>query len=348
MMAKKAKKPISVGVIGLGRSGYDIHIRRMRGDDRFWISAVTDWIPERMEEVEEEFKCATYPDYEALLAESDCDVVVVATYSNTHAPISKDVLKAGYHCICEKPISDSFQAARGLVGTAKKLRKKLFVHQNYRFQLEARHILDVIKSKRIGEVFEIRMRALSFSRRNDWQTLQEYEGGVINNTCPHFIDLGLQFLGAPVKDIFCDLKHIAAAGDAEDHVKLVLKAENGRVYDMEVSSVCKFPEPKWTVLGSEGTLLSDGKTSKIEWFDPKKLKVLPTLEEAPPDRTYGNDDVIPWKSEQVPSVGPSVGDFYDNVWAVLRERMAMIVKPEEALEVVRVTQAAKRASGFYE
>ena len=31
-------KPLKVGVIGLGRSGYDIHIKRMRGDDRFQIS----------------------------------------------------------------------------------------------------------------------------------------------------------------------------------------------------------------------------------------------------------------------------------------------------------------------
>ncbi len=345
-MAKQ--QPISVAVIGLGRSGYNIHIRRMRDDERFRITAVTDWIPQRMEEVQAEFGCATYPDHTALLEDADADVAVVATYSSTHVPISKAVLHSGRHCICEKPISDSYQAARSLVELAKKSGKKLFIHQNYRFMAESRHILDVINSKRIGEVFEIRMRALGFSRRNDWQTLAKYDGGVINNTCPHFIDLGLQLLGAPVRDVFCDLKHVAAAGDVEDHVKVLLKAENGRVYDMEVSSVCKFPEPKWTLLGSYGTLLSDGKTSKIEWFDPKKLKKLEAIEAPPPDRAYGNDDTIPWQSEEVPSVGPSIGDFYDNVWAVLRERKAMVVKPEQALEVVRVTQACKRASGFYE
>ncbi len=345
-MAKK--QPIKVGVIGLGRSGYNIHIHRMRGDDRFRITAVTDWLPERMEEVQAEFGCVTYPDHRALLRDADADIVVTATYSDTHAPISKDVLKSGRHCICEKPISDSYQAARSLMDTATKQRKKLFIHQNYRFQAEARHILDVIKTKRIGEVFEIRMRALGFSRRNDWQTFSKYHGGVLNNTCPHFIDLGLQFLGAPVKDVFCDLKQIASSGDVEDHVKVLLKAENGRVYDMEVSSVCRFDEPKWTVLGSCGTLLSDGKTSKIEWFDPKKLKKLPAIDQPALDRKYGNDDVIPWRSEEVPSVGPSIGDFYDNVWAVLREGRAMVVKPEEALEVVRVTQACKRVSGFYD
>ncbi len=341
-----AAKPLKVGVVGLGRSGYDIHILRMRGDDRFRITAVTDRIGERMEEVAEEFGCTTHEDHQALLRDGDADVVVVATYSDTHAPIARDLLKAGYHCICEKPIADSLAAARSIVTAADKAKKKILFHHNYRFMAEARHLMDVINSKRIGDVFEIRMRALGFGRRNDWQTFRKYHGGVLNNTCPHFIDLGLQFLGAPVKDIFCDLKQIASSGDVEDHVKVILRGENGRVYDMEVSSACAFPEPKWTVLGSRGTLVSDGKTSKIQWFEGK-LGKLPAIETPTPGRTYGNDDEIPWKTEEVPSEGPDIGDFYDNVWAVLRERKAMVIRPEEAVEVVRVTQACKRMSGYY-
>lgn len=341
-----AAKPIKVGVIGLGRSGYSIHIHRMRGDKRFQITAVTDWIPERMEEVAAEFGCTTHKNHKALLREADADVVVVATYSDTHAPVARDVLKAGFHCICEKPIADSVAAAQSIVDAAEKAKKKILFHHNYRFASDARHILDVINSKRIGDVFEVRMRALGFSRRNDWQTFRSHHGGVLNNTCPHFVDLGLQILGSPVKDIFCDLKQLASSGDVEDHVKVLLRGENGRVYDMEVSSVCAFSEPKWTVLGSRGTLVSDGTTSKIQWFDGK-LKALPNIETPTPGRTYGNDDVIPWKTEEVPSVGPSIGDFYDNVWAVLRDRKKMIVKPEEAVEVVRVTQACKRMSGYY-
>jgi hypothetical protein len=56
--------------------------------------------------------------------------------------------------------------------------------------------------------------------------------------------------------------------------------------------------------------------------------------------------VVPWQTEEVPSVGPSLGDFYDNVWAVLREGKPLIVTPEEAFEVVRITQLAKARSGF--
>jgi scyllo-inositol 2-dehydrogenase (NADP+) len=341
------RKPITAAIVGLGRSGYNIHVARLRDDERFRVTAVTDWIPARRDAVAAELGCEAFPDHKALLRGAEAEVVVVASYSNTHAAIARDALRSGRHAVCEKPVADSVPAARSLLEAAKHSRGKLLVHHNYRFAADVRHILEVIRTKRIGEVFEVRMRSFDFSRRNDWQTLLKYDGGVFNNTCSHFIDAGLQFLASPVKDVFCDLKLISDVGDAEDHVKVVLKAENGRVYDMEVSSACKFPEPKWTVLGTHGTLISDGRTSQIAWFDPRKLGKLKVVETPHPQRKYGNDDVIPWQTEEVPSVGPSIGDFYDNVWGVLRERKPLIVKPEEAFEVVRITQLAKRRSGFH-
>lgn len=345
MMA--SKQPIKVAVVGLGRSGYGIHIKRLRDDARFQIAAVTDWIPERCKEVQDEFGSQIFPDVKSLLKGADAEAVIVASYSNTHAQISIDAMKSGRTAICEKPIADSVATAKRMLSTAEKTGQKLLVHHNYRFFPETRHLLDVIKTKRIGEVFEIRMRALGFSRRYDWQTLQKFDGGIINNTCPHFIDLGLQLLGSPVKEIFCDLKQIASYGDVEDHVKVLLKGETGRVYDMEVSTACKFDEPKWTVLGSHGTLISDGTTSKIAWFDPKQAGKYDVLEDPTPDRSYVSDTKLPWQEEEVPSVGPSIGDFYDSVYAVLREGKQPVVLPEEALEVVRVTQECKKKSGFY-
>ena len=342
-----AKSPIKVAVVGLGRSGYDIHIKRLRGDARFQIAAVTDWIPARCEEVQKEFGSQTFPDVESLLKGADAEAVIVASYSHTHAQISIDALKSGRAALCEKPIADSVADAKKMLATAEKTGQKLLIHHNYRFFPETRFLLDVMKSGRLGKIFEIRMRAFGFGRRYDWQTQRKFAGGVLNNTCPHFLDLGLHFLNSPVKEIFCDLKQIASYGDVEDHVKVLLKAESGCVYDMEVSSVCKFSEPKWTLLGSHGTLVSDGATAKIAWFDPKKAGKYKVLETPTPDRSYVSDEKLPWQEEEVPAVGPSIGDYYDNVYAVLREGKKMVVKPEEALEVVRVTQECKKRSGFY-
>jgi len=339
--------PIKIAIIGLGRAGYNIHVRRLREDPRFCITACADWIPARLKEMRDEFGCATFKDYETLLKEAEAEVVVVATYNHTHAPITIEVLRSGRHAICEKPMAASYAEAKKMLATAEKKGLKLMIHHNYRFFPETRYLIDIVKNKRLGDVFEIRMRSLHFARRYDWQTLRKFAGGVLNNTCPHFLDIGLQLLEAPVKDIFCDLKQIASFGDVEDHVKVVLRAENGRVYDMEVSSVCKFPEPKWTILGSHGTLISDGTTSKLAYFDPKKAGKYRVLEKPTPDREYVQDEKIPWQEKEEPTRGPDIGDFYDNVYAVLRENKPMIVPPQEALEVVRITEECKKRSGFY-
>jgi len=342
-----SKKPITVAVVGLGRSGWNIHIARMRGDERFKVTAVADWLPERLEEARAEFGCATFADHKSLLKEADAELVVVATYSDTHHSVTCDALRSGRHVLVEKPMAKSLAAAKRMAATAQKAKRKLFVHHNYRFYPDVRHILDIIKSKRIGEVFEIRSYNWGFARRNDWQTLQKYAGGLLNNWGAHMIDVMLQAFGAPVTELFSDLKLISDVGDAEDHVKLVMKAENGRVGDIEISTSCRAEAPKWMLLGTHGTLISDGTTSTIHSFKPSKLKKLRVVETPPPDRTYGNDDVIPWETEQVPSVGKSIGDLYDNIWGVLRERKKMIVTPEQALQTMEIIEKARRKSGFH-
>lgn len=341
------KNPLKVAVVGLGRAGWDIHIRRMRDDERFRITAVADWLPDRLKEAAEAFGCATFSDHKAMLKGADADLVVVASFSDTHPSITRDALKAGYHTVCDKPIANSVAEAKSMIAAAEKSGKTLLIHHNYRFFPEVRYLLELVNSKRLGEVFEIRMRALHFGRRWDWQTMRQHYGGVLNNTCPHFMDIGLQLLGSPVRDLFCDLKQVISPGDVEDHVKVILRGENGRVYDMEVSSVCKVEEPKWTVLGSLGTMVSDGRTSKLQWINPKASSRIKQTDGAAPGRDYCQDTGLEWHEAEEPTVGPSIGDFYDNVWAVLREKKKPVVTLEQALEVVRVTQACKKVSGYY-
>ena len=339
--------PIKAAVIGLGRSGWDIHVHRMRGDERFQIAAVADFLPERREQAEAEFGCAVFSDHKGLLKAADAELVVVSSYSFTHASIATEALSSGRHVLVEKPIAmnttqvDRMAAARDAAG------KKLFVFFNYRYTKDARHIKEVMTSGLIGDVFEIRIRLLGFSRRNDWQTQRAYGGGVLNNTCPHFLDLALRLLEAPVVETFSDLKLISDVGDVEDHVKLVLSGANGRIVDLEVSTSCAFSEPKWTLLGTCGTLTSDGKTSQIKHFDPNKLGNLSVIKGPAVGRRYGNDDQIPWEEKTVPSEGAVPYDLYDNVYAVLREGAEQDILLDEAREVVRITEAARKKSGFY-
>ena len=342
------QKPITVGVIGLGRAGYNIHIKRMRDDGRFVVAGVTDWMPERSAEVAAELGCPSYGSYREMLRRCDCEAVVVASASSTHPAVTRDAFAAGKHVICEKPMAAGTRSAQSMIRAGEKAGKLLFMHHNRRFSAEFLHLMDIVQNGPIGRVFEIRMRYLAFRRRDDWQTMRKFDGGQLNNTGSHYLDLGLQLLGSPVKQVYCNLQQIASAGDCEDHVKVLLTAENGRVWDMELSTACKFPEPKWTILGTYGTIISDGSTSQVEFFDPAQVPPMEATEVPSAQRRYDNDDVLPWQSMELSAAdAPKIGDFYDNFWAVLREGAKMVVKPEETLEVVRIIEACRRVSAFY-
>lgn len=341
-MAVRKSKPIKVGVIGLGRAGWNIHVKRMRGDERFQITAVSDLQEERRQEAQTEFGCDTFTNYQDLLKNADCELVVVASQSVDHGPHSIAALKSGRHVIVEKPMAMTTSEATKMIRAAEAADKKLFVHQNYRYNPDVRHIREIIKSGLLGRVFEIRIRVSSFSRRNDWQTLQKYGGGNLNNTCPHFIDSALWLLDSPIKKIFTDLQLTTDVGDADDHAKILIKGENGCLVDLEVSTSCAFTESKWMVLGTAGTLKSDGTTSEIKYFDPKQLKPLKVTEEPPSARQYGSGDVLPWKEETRPSTAEVPNDFYDNVYAVIRNRKKMDITPEEVREVIRVIEKAHK------
>jgi predicted dehydrogenase len=337
-------KPIKAAVIGLGRAGWNIHVNRMRGRPEFQITAVADRVQDRLDEAAAEFGCETYPDRDSLLKNADAELVVVATQSVDHAPDTIAALKSGRHVVVEKPMAVSVAEAKRMAAAATKTGNKLFVHQNYRYNGDVRFIMDTVREKTVGNVFEIRCRVLAFSRRNDWQTLTKYGGGVLNNTGPHFVDAGLQMLGAPVVEQFTDMKLVSDAGDAEDHCKLIVKGANGRVYDMLISTSCAFPEPKWTVLGSCGTIVCDGSKAQIKRFDPKKVKKLKVDERPPAARNYGNDDVLPWEEFEVDAVGKDIGDYYDNVVGVLRKRKKQYVTPEQVVEVMRVIDKAHKTN----
>ena len=339
--------PIRVAVIGQGRSGYDIHVARMKGDKRFAIVAVADFEKDRREYTAAEIGCDTYRTHRELLDSVDAELVVVSTYSFTHAKVAIEALEAGFNVLVEKPLAMDTRWFDKMLDARDKVGKLFFPFHNYRFFPETVGLRAVMDEGILGEIFEIRMRALGFSRRNDWQTLREYGGGVLNNTCPHFLDLLIQMLEAPVVEEFTDLKLVQNVGDVENHVRVIMRAANGRIADMLVSSVDAFAEPKWTILGSTGSLISDGRTMTIRSFDevdlpPYEVRRGPSL-----NRAYDfGDNKVPLK-EETREFAPAPGDYYDNVYSVMREGGEQVVKLEDVRDVVRISEKARKKSGFY-
>lgn len=341
-------EPIRYGIVGLGRAGWEIHAGELRKRSDARIVAVADTLADRRQQAAQEFGCAEYPSLDPMLTQRDVEVIVIATPSVTHAQDTLRSLRAGKHVIVEKPMAMNVAEADRMIDASKKADRRLFVHQNYRYFREFTHLRQIIESGILGRLFHIRTCVTGFSRRNDWQTLAKNGGGVLNNTCPHYVDQILQLVGGRIVQVMGDLQQIASAGDVEDHVKAFMRADNGCTVDLEISNAqnLRCSPSKWVLCGTCGTLQSDGSTSTIRWFDPKLAPPLSAIDGAAADRRYANGDQLPWQETTVPAVGPDDGCFYDNVSAVIRRGTPMHITPASVREVLRVIAMIRDGTRF--
>jgi ribosomal protein S5 len=115
-------KKLNVAVIGYGRSGWGIHCKFFgsENNDIINVVAVVELDPARAEAAKKDFNCDTYSDYKDLFARKDIDLVVNASYSDEHYPVTLDLLNNGFNVLTEKPISKTADQVQELIDAAKK------------------------------------------------------------------------------------------------------------------------------------------------------------------------------------------------------------------------------------
>ncbi len=258
-------KPIRVGILGQGRSGRDIHGRFLQTvPDMYEIAVVVDPLKERRERAEEEYHCDTYADYHEILNRKDLDIIVNATPSHLHVPISLDLLNHGFHVLCEKPLARKVEEVDQLIAASQKKGRILAIFQQSRYAPYFRQVRKIIDSGVLGRIVQISISFNGFSRRWDWQTLQEYNGGNLLNTGPHPLDQALQLFGTDIMpEITCIMDRANTFGDAEDYVKLILRGKGRPIIDLEISSCCAYPSFTYNVQGVYGGL--KGTMENIQW-----------------------------------------------------------------------------------
>ena len=351
MSTQNGSGPVRTAVIGLGRAGWSIHVAGIKDRSDYKIVACVDPDAERRKEAEQTLGCRTFATLKEFLKDpGDTELVIVATASHQHTPMSIEALQAGFHVMTEKPMAINLKEAEKMMKAAKKSKKLFTIHQNYRCQPELHQAMALIHSGILGKVFYIKMNWTNFARRNDWQTLRKYGGGTLNNTCPHSIDIALQMMEAPVVDVWGDLQAVVTAGDAEDHVKILMRGKNGRVIDHEVGSACSAPQAKLIVMGDLGTLWREGDDYVIKYLDPAtlpKLKVDDSL--AVPGRKYGvvGGETLQWLEKRVLAAPPEMRvDFYGELYKSIREGKKPFIKPAEVYAQMKINALARKGTKF--
>ena len=251
------KNPIKLGMIGLGRAGYGMHLPEMKGKDLFTVTAVCDIDADRCAKMAEEYGSKTYSSVEDIVEDPEIEVIDIATRSCDHFIHAMTALQAGKTVLLEKPITMTHAQAQKLFAFAETCGKnKLMIRHNRRFEAKFMEVNKLIASGILGDVYYVKRAVTQFDRRHDWQTLSQYGGGQLLNWGPHLIDQALRFCGDDYKKLYSYTRQVAASGDCEDAVFASFEGVNGRLVEIEINGGAAFSEPEYVVYGTRGALLA--------------------------------------------------------------------------------------------
>ncbi len=139
---------------------------------------------------------AGYPvftDFHAALAKTQPDLVVIATYSDSHADYAVAAMEADAHVFVEKPLATTVADARRVVDTATRLGRKLVVGYILRHHPSWVRLID--EARALGGPYVFRMNLNQQSKGAEWDTHK----ALMQTTAP-IVDCGVHYV-----DVWCQI-----------------------------------------------------------------------------------------------------------------------------------------------
>lgn len=304
-----------VALVGCGRIARN-HFEAIARIDGMTLSAVCDIVEDRAREAGELWGVPWFTSYDEMLAQSECDVVVIATPSGLHPAHGIKAAQAGKHVVAEKPMAITLSAADALVQACDGAGVHLFVVKQNRLNPAIQLLRRAIDRGRFGRIFMANAtvrwaRPQEYYDQAPWRGTWEFDGGAFMNQASHYVDL-IQWLVGPVESVMARTATMARRIEAEDSGAAILKFRNGALGVIEVTMLT-YPrnlEGSITLIGETGTVRIGGTAvNKVEHWQ---------------FASYDDDDkLIEAASTNPPNVyGHGHEVYYHNVLAVLRGEAA--------------------------
>jgi len=341
---------VRVAIIGQGRSGRDIHGKYFRSEENknYEVVAVVDRDESRRARALNEYPgCRVYADYTELFGQTDIDLVVNSTYSQDHYPVSKDLMEHGFNVLVEKPMARNYIEAATLLNVAKVNKVFFAVFQQTFLAPYYLNAKEIIASGKLGEIKEVKLRNNGFSRRWDWQTLQENMAGSVYNTGPHPLGLALAFLdfSDDIRVAYSKLDTLFTSGDANDFAKIILVAPGKPVVDLEIHSNDAYSPYMVKILGSKGCFETTATKFKMKYIVDGENPEQPVQPEFLRDENglpmYCKEQLIAHEEEGEvtgTAFAAATASFYAMLHDSLVNGAELKIKPENIAKLVNIME----------
>jgi predicted dehydrogenase len=251
-----ATDEISVGVVGCGRSAVLDHLPTIgKLDGLFRVVAVCDVEKSRRDNVASMFPDVRhYRRVVDMVDDPDLDLVFVATPTQEHDKIVLDCLSRRLWTVCETPLSPTHEGTIVLRGASVKAGGRLIAATPQMFSPEFRLAALARAKRKIGNLYDIRVRRGVYERRDDWQATTKRDGGAAFFSAQEPMLQALTLLTAPPVQMWSETKKLVALGDAEDYVRVIFRSADGITADVEANSAVVGVEgPSIELRGTRGS-----------------------------------------------------------------------------------------------
>lgn len=336
---------INVGLASFGMSGMVFHAPFLTTNPGFHLRKILERTPKGSKRIYPEVTVVNR--YDDLVNDPELDLIVVNTPDHTHFDLTRKALLAGKHVVVEKPFTITTAEGSDLIELARKKNLVLTVFQNRRWDGDFLTVSRVIKEGLVGQLVEFEShfdRFRNYIQEGTWKEDPSRGTGNIYNLGSHMIDQALMLFGIP-EGLYADLEIRREGSEVNDYYDIHLYYNRFKAI-LKSSYLVREPGPRYLLLGTLGSFVKHG-------IDPQEE--LLKSGEIPVGEDWGREDEHFWgilNSEirgepvrnRMETIPGNYHAFYDNLYEAVREGKELAVKPEEALNVIRIIEGAIRSN----
>jgi len=248
----KLGRKLKMGMVGGGPGAFigEVHRRASRMDGGIeLVAGAFDINPRKSKQMGKQLyldRKRVYGTYKEMLEKElklplgeRIDFVSITTPNNWHFPIAKDFLKAGFHVMCEKPMTFDVKEARELKKIVRASRKVFGLMHNYTGYPMVKLARDIVREGDLGKVRKIVVRypqgwlATALERTGhmqaSWRTDPKQSGGAgcMGDIGTHAENLAEYITGLKIREICADLTIFVKGRRLDDDGNCIVKFSNG-------------------------------------------------------------------------------------------------------------------------
>ena len=199
------------------------------------------------------------------------DFVSIVTPNNAHFGPSRTFLEAGFHVVCDKPMTFTLEESEQLVGIVERSKKVFALTHNYTGNAMVRHARTLFRSGEMGTVRKVIAEYLQ-----DWLVVQQEKqgskqaswrvnpsesgiGGAVGDIGTHAMNLTEYVTGDRVTALCADKSTFLPGRTLDEDMNILLRFQSGGKGVLTCSQVATGEENglKLRVYASKGAILWD-------------------------------------------------------------------------------------------